>query len=246
MSYLTTEVSQQKAARVAGFMYLFALATAIFASFYVRASLETGNAAETANNIMTSESLFRIGLASDLVAFTSVVLLALTLYIVVEQVNRVLALLALFWWLGEAFVLAVNTLNDYIVLILLSNADYLSVFEPGQLEAMVQVFISAHGTGYNIGLIFFCLGSAIYSYLLFKSNFVPRILAALGIFASLSMLIGTFAILIAPHGAGMIYQLINPPMALYELAIGLWLLFVGVSVHQQDGRGEKEAPAAAR
>lgn len=233
MADRNADTSQHKAARVAGFIYLFALATAVFASFYVRANLIVwGNAAETANNIMASEQLFRIGLASDLIAFTSIVLLALALYILLKPVNKNLALLALFWWLGEAFILGVNTLNDYIVLILLSDAGYLKVFDTSQLQALVQVFLETHLTGYNIGLIFFGLGSAVFSYLLFKSNYIPGILAGLGIFASLVILAGTFAILILPVPEAMIYQFMNPPIALYELLIGLWLLIKGVNLQR--------------
>lgn len=99
MTYRITNTLQQNPARVAGFMYLFALATGFLPTF-IRFNLTVGgNAAETANKIMSSEQLFRIGLASDLIAFTSIVLLALALYILLKPVNNNLALLALFWWL---------------------------------------------------------------------------------------------------------------------------------------------------
>lgn len=142
---------------------------------------------------------------------------------------------------GEAFILGVNTLNDYIVLILLSGDGYLSIFETKQLQALVLLFLKAHGTGYNIGLIFFGLGSTVFSYLLFKSDYIPRILAVWGIFASLVILIGTFSVLILPNDAGIIYQYISgPPMLLYEFVVGFWLLFKSVNVQQWDAR----APAS--
>jgi len=53
MTNCITNTSQHKAARVAGFMFLFIMATAVFAAVYVRSNLIVpGNAAETANNIM--------------------------------------------------------------------------------------------------------------------------------------------------------------------------------------------------
>ncbi len=240
MSYRITNTLQHDPARVAGFMYLFPLTIGFFSSF-MRYVVWEGDAAKTANQIMASEQRFRMMLASDLIAFASIVLLALALYILLKPVNKILALLALFWWLGEAFILGINTLNDYVVLVLLSGADYLSVFDESQLQALVRVFLLAHGTGYNIGLIFFGLGSTVFSYLLFKSNYVPRFLAGWGIFASLGILIGTFAVLIFPNDAE-IYQLISgPPMLLYEFIIGFWLLIKGVNVEEWEKRALESA-----
>ncbi len=65
----TTKDSQQRAARLAGLMYLLTIVTWAFA-FYVRSSLIVdGNASETVNNIVTNERLFRISIVSDLVTF---------------------------------------------------------------------------------------------------------------------------------------------------------------------------------
>ncbi len=59
MTYSIADTSHRKAARVAGFMYLFTMATAVFGDFYVRSSIILpGNAAATANNIMASGQLF--------------------------------------------------------------------------------------------------------------------------------------------------------------------------------------------
>jgi hypothetical protein len=106
--------SQRKAARVAGFLTVFVLATGMFSAMYVRSNLVVpGNAAETANNIMASEQLFRIGAATDVITFALVVILALAFYILLKPVSKNLALLGLFWRLGEAFVLVIMTLNSY-------------------------------------------------------------------------------------------------------------------------------------
>ena len=230
MTHSTAEKSQLVYARVAGVMYLFVLATAVF-GFYIRAGLiVSGDAAATANNIMASEGLFRIGIASDLIAFTGIVLLALALYVVLKPVNKNLALLALFWWLGEAAVLGITTLNSFFVLSLLSGADYLTVFETSQLQALVRLFFIAYFYGYIIGLIFFSLGSTVFAYLLFKSHYVPRILAGWGIFSSLVVLLGTFAIVLYPYYAAFLQPGFGTPIFFYELILGFWLLIKGVNV----------------
>jgi hypothetical protein len=91
--------SQRKAATVVGFSYLIALPPAIFAEFYVRSHLiDFDNAAKTAQNIMTHERLFRLGIASNLTVFAVDVVLIMALYVVLIPVNRSLALLAT--WMG--------------------------------------------------------------------------------------------------------------------------------------------------
>jgi hypothetical protein len=220
-----TADTQRKAARVAGFLTVLTAATGFFGTMYVRSNLVVpGNAAETANNIMASEQLFRIGAATDVITYALVAILALALYILLKPVSKNLALLGLCFRLGEAFMLVIMTLNSYIVLMLLSGADYLTVFETDQLQALVQLFSDAHETGYNIGLIFVFLGAGAFTYLFFKSNYIPRILAVWGILGCLVALIGTFAILVLPTPSPMLENLPYALYGVYEIVVGFWLL----------------------
>ncbi len=174
----TTRDSQQRAARLAGLMYLLTIATWLFA-FYVRSGLIVrGNAPETVNNIVTHERLFRISIVSDLVTFAGVVVLTVALWVLLKPVNRNIALLAAFWRLVESSILCVITLSSFLVLSLSSGAEYLNAIEADQLQAFAMLAIVVHGTGYIVGAIFLGLGSAGFSYLLFTSHYVPRALAA--------------------------------------------------------------------
>ena len=94
--------SQAKAAKVAGFMYLFGMAVAIFVELYLRGSLIVkGNALETADKIMAHETQFRVAIVLDLLTYVSVVLLVWALYMLLKPVNKNLALLATFLRLAE-------------------------------------------------------------------------------------------------------------------------------------------------
>ena len=57
--------------------------------------------------------------------FVSVVILSLALYVTLTPVNKNLALLALFWRLGEAILGGVAVLSSLIVLLLLNGKDYI-------------------------------------------------------------------------------------------------------------------------
>ena len=57
--------SRAKAAKVVGLTYLLAIVPAVFAEFYVSSQLMvSGNAAQTALNVMAHERLFRLGIAN--------------------------------------------------------------------------------------------------------------------------------------------------------------------------------------
>jgi len=216
MAIYTIDESQRKAARVVGAMYLFGF-VAVFNEVYVRGRLIIdNNAAETARNIIAHERLFRLGIAIDLIEMAS-------------MVNQNLALLAAFWRLMEAVICVVMTLSSFDVLRVLSGADYLRVFEADRLQALASIYIGAHGAGYNVAEIFLGLGSTVFGYLWFKSGYIPRALAAWGVFSSLLVATCTFASIIFPHFQDLSFPGCYMPIAIFELIMGFWLLFKGLT-----------------
>jgi hypothetical protein len=228
MTISAIDESQRKAARVAGALYLFGF-VAVFDELYVRGRLIIdNNAAETARNIMAHERLFRIGIAIDLIEMASMVALLTALYIILKAVNQNLALLAAFWRLMEAAICVVMTLSSFDVLRVLSGADYLRAFEGDRLQALARLYIGAHGAGYNVAEIFLGLGSTVFGYVWFKSGYIPRALAAWGVFSSLLVAMCTFASIIFPDFQDRSFPGCYMPIAIFELAMGFWLLFKGL------------------
>jgi len=229
MTRRTIEPAQQTAAKVAGFLYLFTMVTASFAEFYARGRLiVSGDAARTARNIVASERLFRIGAVSNLITFAAVVPLVVALYVVLKPINRSVALLAAFWRLAECSIFALIILNDFVALQFLSGADYLRAFDAKQLQALAYTFVGVHDAGYLMGLVFFGLGSTVFAYLWFKSRYIPRGVAALGIFSSLVVAIVTLAIMVFPSLAAVVIPVYFAPIFIFEVGLGLWLLIKGI------------------
>ncbi|MBI3715185.1 MAG: DUF4386 domain-containing protein [Betaproteobacteria bacterium] len=225
MSQAAVDPTQRLAAKVVGLCYLLAMVTAVF-GFSVRGKLVVADSAlETARNIMASEQLFRLGTASDLLTFIIDIVLITSIYVVLRPVNRYLALVALLWRVIETALLAVVTLNCLDVLRYLGSAEYLRVFEVERLHALARFSIAAIGGGYYFGFVFLGLGSALFSYLWWRSGYVPKSLAMLGIFASLLLAACNFAFIIDPALAKVVAPYYMAPMGLFEVAMGFWLLF---------------------
>jgi hypothetical protein len=225
----TIDESQRKAATAVGITYLLADAILVFDEFYVRSRLIAyDNTAKTAANIMASERLFRLSIAGDLIGFATDVVLIVALYVILSTVNRNLALLAAFWRLIETFIEVVTTLSSFDVLRLLSGAAYLRAFEADRLQALTMLSIGAHDAGYEVGLFFFGLGSAVFSYLWLKSRYIPRALAAWGLIGSLLAAASPFAFSILPSFANIVEPWSYMPIGVFEIALALWLLVKGL------------------
>jgi hypothetical protein len=222
--------SQRKAARVAGFAWLFTMAIVVFANFGIHERLMvTGDAAATARNIMAHERLFRIGIACGLIYAAGLVVLLTSLYVILKPVNRNLALLATFFRLVYALTWVLMTLNLFEALRLLSGADYLRVFEADRLQALARLYLSGRFDQYYVGLLFYALASTVCSYLWFKSNYIPRALAACGVISSVFCAACTFVFIIVPDFAKVVnLWWFDSPMAIFEMATSFWLLFKGL------------------
>lgn len=230
--------SLKKTARIAGLLILIISVFAPFSMMYVPSNLIVpGDAATTANNIMASGWLFRIGIASDLIMLTFDVVVVLSLYVLLKSINKSLALLASFFRLVMVAILGINLLNLVFVLLLLSDADYLTVFNTDQLHALVLLFLNAHSHGYDIALIFFGLHLFVLGYLVFKSGYLPRILGILLIFASLGYLTDSSAHLFLPSDEPIIsliaiFLIVIAVVA--ELSLSLWLILKSDTIPEME------------
>ena len=228
----TTITSQNKAARLAGLLYLVAMATGLFAEFYVHfpsTLVVIGDAVKTASNIMANERLYRIGIANNIITFAIDVVLILALYVLLRPVNRNLALLAVFFRLVETTVACVAIINYYVAMQFVGDADHLKAFDSNQIQAL-SILHDTYALTFIIVAIFLGMGSTIFNYLLFKSGYIPKVLAAWGIFSSLLLLISQFAIIIFPEVEKTIIPACYGPIAIDEIALGCWLLFKGTNI----------------
>jgi hypothetical protein len=232
MSRLDVERSPQTYARVGGILYLFIIVAACFGEFFVRGSLIVPrDATATANHILASETLFRVGLAGEMLTCACDVTLAMILYVLLKPVSRNLALLAAFFRLTFVAIYAVAKLFEIAALIALGRADYLKAFEPRQLHALAYISLRVHSLGYGVALLFFGLCCVLFGYLIHKSGYLPKILGVLLIIGGLGYALFSLAQTLAPEfAARFLFPWLMLPAFPAELGLCLWLLVKGVNV----------------
>lgn len=217
-------------ARIAGAVYIVTMILGIISVNYIESNLIiSGNDAATVSKLSANLPLFRIGIASEIMMYALVVLLAFSLYTVLKSVDKNLALLALLWRMGEAIIGGATTVLSGMIPILLLKRG--SVFGPEQFQTLVKLFLDTRSAGLDIVLIFIGIGGTLFLYLFYKSKFVPKILAGWGMITYLIMFLLSFTSLLTPisETAKMAFY---APGGLFELIFGLWLLIKSVNIQQ--------------
>jgi hypothetical protein len=215
-------------ARIAGVFYLLTFLTGGLAVFARRGLVVNGDAAATATNILAHESLFRLGFAADSLVVVCYIAVTALFYELFKPVNRSVSLLAAFFSLVGCAILGFAGLFELGPLVVLGGAQYSSVFKLEQLQALAYLFLKLYGQAYGISLVFFGFYCLLIGYLIFKSTFLPRILGVLMAFAGLGWL--TF---LSPELARSLSPYILAPGIIGEGSLTVWLLVMGVSVHDE-------------
>lgn len=221
------DLSPRKTARMAGLFYLIFILTTVLASYVRSRIIVSEDATVTANNIMGSELFFRFGFVTELVSAVFFVLAAWALYVLLKPVNKNLALLFLLLNLGGVAVECINALNLFAAIQFLSGANYLNVFQTGQLQAMAMSFINLYTSGFIIAQIFFSAWLLPLGYLVYKSRFLPRFLGIvliLDFFGNLGWFLQFFLL----PDYGILAYPGNAIGFIAEVSLTLWLLIMGV------------------
>jgi hypothetical protein len=218
-------------ARVVGAAYLLAMATSMFAEGYVRGSLLVPNdAMATARNIIEHRTFFRVGIAFEMLTFTTDIVLITGLFVILSPVHRPLALFATFMRLVAEAIALVMAANSFEVVRILGGGQSLKVFSDEQLAALARVQLLSHDAMYGVTFIVLGIGSTVFGYLWLESRYIPRALAVLAIVGSSMLSAGALAILVVPRLI-VLYPIYMMPLFFFEVGGGLWLLFNGLRLN---------------
>jgi Domain of unknown function (DUF4386) len=222
--------SDQYAARLAGFMFLFLIATVISSSILL-SGVEGNNAiSDTFRNISESTLRVRLSVLMLIVSSISTFILAAMLYAVTKHQDKNLAILALSCRAAEAALYAIGIIS-VLTLLSLSEGTSSSGNELTSTHAIGNVVSNAWSMSTNIGATFFAVGSALYSYLFFKARSIPVLLSLVGLVASITLIVGVPLQTAAGHntvdGASAAIWI---PMFIFEISTGFWLLIKGAEI----------------
>jgi Domain of unknown function (DUF4386) len=216
-------------ARRAGALYFLFLIVGLVDMFGFSHFLVPGDATATARNIIAAEPTYRIGILTDVVTLLLFIFLVVSLYNLLKGVDKWHAMLmVLLVSVGVAIGLA-NVLNKIAPLILLSGADYLSVFTKPQLDALALGFLSLNSNGDTVDTVFWGLWLLPFGILVIRSGFFPRVLGILLMVAGFAYLTSSVTSIVLPAYSHVVSQA-TMPLLFGEFPIIFWLLIKGAKV----------------
>jgi hypothetical protein len=213
------------APRLLGAAFLFVVLTSLSCGLLVMSVAGSGSVSEVLANVSNNPALFHVAIVDGMLNCTGIVVLAMLLYIILHKQNKIMALIALASWLGEAMFYAVTMLGA-LALIPLSQGFVAAGAPAGSFYQTMGDFLynGIYHHGNTMLMWFYCTGGLLWYYMLYRSNYVPRIIPAYGL---LAVSLGFVAVV----GQLMGYEvpiLLSISILPFELAIGGWLLFRGI------------------
>jgi hypothetical protein len=178
--------------------------------------------------VNVSKNLARMRI-SNLVALLNsltIVFLGVMFYAVFHKQYRIVALVALICFVAEAIVLAISKIGAYGLLPLSQEFVEAGAPEPSYLQTLGDfLYHDLDRLGYDIHMLFFCLGGILWYTVLYSSRLVPRPLALWGLVAV--CLLGIPVVLVLYKRGSTPLMVLGLPYAPFELVLGVWLIVKG-------------------
>ena len=213
--------------RLLGAAFLIVFVASILSGSLLDSAVGTGSISDILVNIANNLTLMRISILVELVTSIGIIVLASLLYIVLHKQGKIIARVALGWWLAEAIILAVSKIGAYALIPL--SQEFVEAGSPASsyFQALGDFFYYGFDRqGWAIHMLFFSLGGILWYYLFYRSKYIPRVLSIWGI-AAVSV-VAVNVILVLYDRNIELQMILLAPYLLFEALIGPWLMIKGI------------------
>lgn len=211
-------------ARIAGGLYLLLAILGSWAQLAVRGSIfAPGDATATAANIVANETLFRWGIAADVLMALVFVLLGLALHRLLRPENAAWATAMLVFISVAAGSILVNLTFQVGALVVATDPAYASLG-----DTLALLLLDLHHYGYVLGGIFFGLWLLPIGIIALRSPLFHRGLGVAVVIGAIAWLFDPVLCFVLPEQLSLVRTLVSIPTVVAELGLIAYLLIVGV------------------
>ena len=220
--------SSNNPGRVAGFWYLLLVLIGPLRLMYIPEKLFVrGNAATTVSNIAAHEWLFRAGIVSELVGGLVLILLTLSFYRLFKGVDRNLAVMVvIFGGVMPALLDFMTAALDAVTLLIAHGAEFLSVFDKPQQDALALLFLKFGDEQTNAAEMLWGIWLLPLALLIYRSRFLPRFLGVWLAINGIAYVILCLTGELLPQYQHDVFAY-GQPAFFAEVALMLWLVIKG-------------------
>ena len=219
--------------RLLGAAFLTVFVASILSDALHNAAAGTGSMSDILASVADHATMMRISnLVGLAVQSTGIIVLAILLYVVLGSQSKVVARVALGWWLAEAITLAVSKIGSSALIPLSQQFIAAGAPEPSHYQTLGEfLYFGIDKTGYDIHGMFFCLGGVLWYWLFYKSKYIPRALALWGLITVIPILLyGLLTLYDRELGRSIPMMIVGIPYIVFEALIGPWLMIRGIRV----------------
>jgi len=236
--------STRNPGRVAGLWYLLLCVIAPLRLMYIPGKLFVhGNTAATVDNIATHQWLFRFGILGDLLCAVILIFLVLAFYRLFKDVDQNLAVLVvIFGGVMPALIDFVGVVSDAGALTIARGADFLSVFDKPQRDALAVLFLHLRDHQNTAAEILWGMWLFPLAVLVYRSRFLPRFLGVWLVINGFAYVLLSFTGVLLPQYQNKVF-IFSQPALFGELALMLWLVIKGARPQPLDAVAFSSAAA---
>lgn len=214
----------RRIARIAGFLYVLVIVAP--ASMAVRSGIVIpGDALQTAGNLVSHESLFRLSLVIDLVGIIGYIGVTGLLYFLLRPCGRALSFTAALFSTSGCIVSVVGLIALAGPLVALGAGHPAAGPLPVGLALLPLAWREYF---FQMAMTMFGVYCVLTGFLIIRANFMPRILGPLMMLSGASYLVFCAAALLDPALGVRLFPGALLPGIIGEGALTIWLLFRGV------------------
>ena len=233
-------LNNENIAKFLGLAYLIQFIASFISSPIFDAALGSGTISEKLTNLSNNILLLHTSIVVQLITCFGIAMMTVLLYVVLEEENKPMALLALSFWMTNVIFLAISSIGAYTLAPLSADFVLAGSPDPSYFLTLGNIILGFKEFAFNIHMLFFVMGGILWYYLFYRSRKIPKYLALWGLVFIALMLID---LTLAFFGFGMdsmwrtITFLPYIPYIPFEGVMGVWFIVKGLADTETTGEG---------
>ena len=207
-------------------MQLIVFAASLISEQLLKSVVGAGDTSEILVNISNQLKRVRISNLVALINSLAIILLGVLFYYIFHEDYKLISLMALACFVAESITLAVSKLGTYALIPL--SKEFVEAGSPGASQYQKSgdlLYFGIDRTGYDIHMLFFCIGAFLWYTLLHHSGSIPQ---GISLWGMISVGLLTIPVLLLLYNRELTQAMILGVFyAPFELVLGLWLVFKG-------------------
>ena len=208
---------------LSGFFFLFIIITLFVSGAFGYSVISDLDSDAKLQKISIDPRKFKIGAVLALIEHSSIIALAVMLFLAFSPYNMMLAVVWTISRITEGLIVFYNEKNYWGLLNLARQYSGSSGAEKNSLIDLGRSILKKRNSVLAFAQIFFTIGTLSYSILFVTSGVVPEVIGWFGIVASILYGFANGIILVKPHKAKQFFY-VGLLILIFELILGGWLL----------------------